>query len=318
MSLNITDLFKISGTILLLGETGVGKSYLAKTIHQNSCYRGHNFVVSNLATTKEDLLESELFGHIRGSFTGAIRNRKGAAETTGKGTLFLDEIGELSLSAQKKLLMLLDEQIFFAVGDEHPKKFSGRVIAATNKNLPQMVQEGSFRQDLFYRLNVFTYTIPPLRSSPEELCRLVHHFFSAFKQKQGRHKLHLDENSKQMLQNHSWPGNIRELKNCMEYLVSITPPEATLTSPSDLPEWCFNSRPTLGLELLKHDSSTPSLQDDYPSALAEFEKVYFTHVLHKFSGRINLTANKINISKATLISKAKKYGINTLLLRAQA
>ncbi|MBF0208504.1 MAG: sigma-54-dependent Fis family transcriptional regulator [Oligoflexia bacterium] len=363
MGLTAEQLYGVLGTILLQGETGVGKSFLANQIHQHSSLSKSKFLILNLATIKDELLESELFGHVRGAFTGAIRDRKGAAELVGDGTLFLDEIGEISLNTQKKFLQLIDENIFTPVGGEIVRHFRGRIIAATNKDLKHMVKIGTFREDLFFRLQIFSHFISPIRENTNKLGELINNFFEKYKHKHNKNFLFLSSECKEFLLKYPWPGNVREVRNCMEYLVSLAPSSNVKTPVyiENLPHWIQlpPSIPTASLESTKSTKSTNSAEStdrevntqlsylnltqpqphplhfhlplppmtnemtigdvppQYADALAEFEKKYFINVLSRYAGKINVTAHKIKISKATLISKAKKYGINTMLIRAK-
>ncbi|MBF0361034.1 MAG: sigma-54-dependent Fis family transcriptional regulator [Oligoflexia bacterium] len=333
MSITIEDLFRVEGTILLLGETGSGKSYWARKIHENSKFKSKKFMNLNLATLSDELIVSELFGHVRGAFTGAHSFKRGLVEAVGEGTLFLDEVGELSLAAQKRLLMLLDEGVYSPVGSEEIKHFKGRMIAATNKNLKQMVERAEFREDLFYRLNVFSFFIRPIRENKHLLEEIINFYFNKYKKKfKGEDGLSLSIESEcyETLLNYCWPGNIREIKNLMEYLTSLS--RGDLIVKSDLPSYITEDK-TIGIgeQCSKISSSSHSSssscessadsKEEYPmeycQALEKFERSYFSYVLDKFDGRINYTAEKIKISKVTLISKAKKYGINTMLLRAK-
>lgn len=322
MGLSIEDLYTVRGNILLLGETGSGKSHIAAQIHANSLWRNQPFLILNLATIVEDLLESELFGHVKGAFTGAMQDKRGFAENVGAGTLFLDEVGELSLKAQKKLLLLLEERRFIPVGDTTIKEFKGRIIAASNKNLKEMVQKGKFREDLYYRLRIFSHYINPVREDRVRLETLIDDFLVLSMKKLGKDSLYLTAKCRKILLDYPWPGNIREIKNSVEYMVTMASKEAI--DQDLLPEWirayspeiniCLSPMPLLTEHGNNFNSSLMPL--DYNLAMEQFEAAYLTFVLEKFHGRVNFTANKLKISKSTLIAKARKYGINTMLLRA--
>jgi transcriptional regulator with PAS, ATPase and Fis domain len=204
-------------TVLLLGETGTGKQMLAEYIHRLSDRADEPFVPVDCLSLTESLFESELFGHVKGAFTGAIRDSLGFVRAADKGTLFLDEIGELSIRLQTKLLRLLQEKQVVAVGDVHPQNVDVRVIVATNRNLQEMVEEGAFREDLFFRLSVVTITIPPLRERSEDILLLANYFLGVQAELYGEQKKRLSPEVKTVLCRYGWPGNIRELANVMEH-----------------------------------------------------------------------------------------------------
>jgi len=297
MSLSLANLHRVRGNIILLGESGVGKSYWAKKIHNDSIRSAEPYYALNMATLSETLVESELFGHIRGAFTGAHCAKKGFCELVRGGILFLDEISELSLGTQKKLLGLLEERCFYPVGSTVLKQFKGQIIAATNKNLEELVRQKKFREDLYYRLTVFPIKVPSLcERSTDEIHDLVNYFLDEISIRYSREGFALSDELVSFLVKYSWPGNIRQLKNCIEYLVGCT--ENELASLNDLPPWINLSG---GFKLKKN----------YHQALAEFEKSYISNVLEINSGKINQTARMVQISKSTLISKMKKYGIDS-------
>ncbi len=288
-------LYGIKSTILITGETGCGKSTLAREIHRSSARKDFEFITANLATTSESLFESELFGHRRGAFTGAITDKLGFCDLADKGTLFLDEIGELSLSSQKKLLYLLEEKKFIPVGGCKERRFEGRIIAATNQNLHLMVAKGEFRRDLYFRLRIFEYRIPSLRSDAMELKRL----YTKMLYSKGITREHREWGKlEKIFSNYSWPGNIRELINCVEYYSVI----------GELPYWIMDKN-------YDSNNSVSNVDSTYNKALECFEKKFFHNVIIKNGGAINKTARIIKISKTTLITKLKKYGIDYGKLR---
>ncbi len=303
--LQIEHLYKVKGTILLTGETGTGKSYLAKKIHQNSFLRNHKFISVHLVSLSDNLIESELFGHIRGAFTGAIGDKKGLLEEVGMGTLFLDEIGDLSLSSQKKLLEVLEERTFQPVGSIIKKKFIGRVIAATHKNLDHMIKEGTFRQDLFFRLRIFNYELPPLRNDIQKVQEIILTLFEEFKVLFQKPHMVLEEKCFLFLKNHNWHGNIRELKHCLEYAFSFADKEISIKS---LPDW---------LRSPVNTCEKNCYPKKYYEALGVFEMEYLTNMLRKYNGVINKTAENIGLSKSTFVSKLRKYGINVYDIKSQ-
>jgi two-component system, NtrC family, response regulator AtoC len=225
---SMQDVFKTIGlvartesTVLVTGETGTGKELVATTIHRNSSYAHGPLVKVNCAALPETLLESELFGHEKGSFTGAIAQRKGKFEMANRGTIFLDEIGEMTLSTQKKFLRVLQEHEFERVGGSVPVKVDTRVVAATNKNLPMEVREGNFREDLYYRLNVIVIYLPPLRDRREDIPLLAVHFLDKHRVNVSSGPTQISTGAMRMLMEHDWPGNVRELENTIERAVVL-------------------------------------------------------------------------------------------------
>ena len=279
---------EINDTILLTGETGVGKSSLAKWIHRNSTRSNQKFLHLNIASISENLFESELFGHKKGSFTGATTDRVGFCEKIGAGTLFLDEIGDLSLDLQKKLLTLVDEGVFYSVGSTEIKRFYGTLIFATHKDIYELVQKGKFREDLYYRLFAFQFEIKPLRvrSNKKDLIEGV--ICSEINESERKPKL--TTCVRQFLYNYNYPGNFRELKQLIRYLVFVSNGVIDMTC---LPKW------------ITPRNKTKRNSDNYYDALEDFERNFIVEKLKKYKGKINHTAGKINISKVTLISKIK-------------
>ncbi len=222
------DVYKVIGrvarsesTVMVSGETGTGKELVATVLHRNSGYSGGPLIKVNCAALPETLLESELFGHEKGSFTGALNQRKGRFEMANKGTIFLDEVGEMTLSTQKKLLRVLQEREFERVGGSVSVKVDTRVVAATNKNLSQEVREGRFREDLFYRLNVISIYLPPLRDRKEDIPLLVEHFLHKHRYSSSSAPARVSTSAMQALVEHEWPGNVRELENIIERAVVL-------------------------------------------------------------------------------------------------
>ena len=221
--------------VLLLGETGTGKEILAQTIHQKST-RGGPLVPVHCAALSPTLLESELFGHEKGAFTGAIERRIGKFETANRGTLFLDEIGEIDLSTQIKLLRFLETKSFERIGSNETIHVDVRVISATNRNLQQMIREGRFREDLYYRLNVIELKLPPLRERITDIPLLFEHYIHVFEKENQLPKITIDENVFPKITKYSWPGNVRELKNVCESIIALLPKDKTVITISDLGE----------------------------------------------------------------------------------
>ena len=286
-------------TVLIRGETGTGKELLAKAIHFNSPRKEHPFVTINCAAIPKELLESELFGHVKGSFTGALAHKKGKAEMADQGTLFLDEIGEMPPELQVKILRLLQERELEKVGGTAPVKVDVRIIAATHRNLPAMIEDGGFREDLYYRLAVIPLELPPLRERPEDIPELVQQFFLQSKQKHGRPGLRLPPPLLPYFCNYRWPGNVREVENIIERLVVLARGEEITVD--DLPEGLRRERSVL-----------EELQLDLPAhgvSLEAVEKELILKALKKFRGNQTHAACYLDISRKTLIYRMEKYGI---------
>ncbi len=211
-----------NSTILLRGESGTGKELIARAVHYNSLRKDRPFITVDCASLSESLLESELFGHVKGSFTGAVSNKKGLFETADGGTLFLDEIGNISLSTQAKLLRFIEQREFKAVGDARIRTVNIRLITATNKNLESMVAEGNFREDLYYRINIFPIKLPPLRERRDDIPALAYHFLKLFSKEMEQPVKELSAAAMNLLMNHDWPGNVRELENVVHRAVILT------------------------------------------------------------------------------------------------
>jgi Nif-specific regulatory protein len=228
-------------TVLITGETGTGKELVSRAIHQNSSRHDSPFIAINCATLTETLLESELFGHEKGSFTGAVAQKKGKFEIADGGTVFLDEIAEIAPALQAKLLRVLQERQFERVGGNFPIRVNIRIIAATNKNLMQAVQQGKFRQDLYYRLNVLQLTMPPLRDRVEDIPLLATHFAAKYCSKTGKKIVGFSAEARRHLVCYNWPGNVRELENAIERALVLGTLDVIL--PEDLPEIIIESQP---------------------------------------------------------------------------
>jgi two-component system NtrC family response regulator len=286
-------------TILIHAETGTGKELLARAIHFNSRRRDKPFVTINCAAIPRELLESELFGHVKGSFTGAVAHKTGKVEIAHRGTLFLDEIGEMPGELQVKLLRLLQEGELEKVGAASPVKVNVRFVAATHRNLKAMIEDGTFREDLYYRLAVIPLELPPLRDRAEDIPELVEHFFLKTREKQGRTNLVLPPALLPRFQSYRWPGNIRELENVIERIVVLARgDEITLR---DLPDFLQRARPaidTLQLELPPQGIS-----------LEGVEKELIVRALEKFGGNQTHAAKYLDISRKALRYRTEKYGI---------
>jgi two-component system nitrogen regulation response regulator NtrX len=293
-----------NGWVLITGENGTGKELVARAIHNLSNRRDKPFVEVNCAAIPEDLIESELFGHEKGSFTGATTQRKGKFDLANEGTLFLDEIGDMSLKTQAKVLRILQERKFERVGGTRTIEVDVRVIAATNKNLEEEIQKGSFREDLFYRLNVLPFHVPPLRERREDIASLVKHFLAHFSRQESREDKTMAPDAMKVLQNYSWPGNVRELKNLIERLVIMTP--GTEIRLEDLPA---------NLTSRQNSSVSPGLVEsaldagNFREAKEEFEREYILRKLQENEWNISRTAEEIDLERSNLHRKIKTHGI---------
>lgn len=280
-------------TVLLLGETGTGKEVFAQAIHNASSRAGKSFMALNCSAFGKELLESELFGHKAGAFTGAVKDKKGLIEEASAGTLFLDEVGEMHVDLQAKLLRVLETNEFIKVGDTKSTRVNVRIIAATNRNLQQAVTDGRFREDLFYRINAFTIPLPALRDRKKDIPLLAAHFLKIFAQKTNARVESMSRDFTDHLQQHDWKGNIRELKNVMERAVILAGgTELTVTSlPTDLQNG-------------NQASKTLSAFD-----LASVEKLHIQRVLNHTHGNKTETARLLNIGLTTLYRKIEEYGL---------
>jgi two-component system NtrC family response regulator len=287
-----------TSTVLIRGETGTGKELLAKAVHFNSRRKDRPFITINCGAIPKDLLESELFGHARGSFTGAIANKKGKVELADGGTLFLDEIGELPLELQVKLLRLIQQGEVEKVGFTGVTKIDVRIIAATHRDLQALAEDGAFREDLYYRLAVIPLELPPLRERADDVPELVEHFFLKAKEKQGLAELVLPTRLLPYFGGYTWPGNVRELENIIERIVVLARgDEITL---NDLPDFLRRERPlveALHLDLPPHGIS-----------LEAVEKELIMRALEKFNGNQTHAAQYLDISRKTLIYRMEKFG----------
>ncbi|MEP6724856.1 MAG: sigma-54 dependent transcriptional regulator [Bacteroidota bacterium] len=281
-------------TVLLLGETGTGKEVFAQAIHNGSKRAGNPFVALNCSAFGKELLESEIFGHKAGAFTGAGKDKKGLIEEASGGTLFLDEIGEIHIDLQAKLLRVLETNEFIKVGDTKSTKVNVRIIAATNRNLQQDVTDGKFREDLFYRINIFTITLPALRDRKKDIPMLAEHFLKIFSLKANAQISSMSKEFTERLQHHNWKGNIRELKNVMERAVIL----------ADSSPLTINSLP---LEL--QSLSAASQQTLSAFDLSSVEKLHILRVLHHTNGNKTETAKLLNIGLTTLYRKIEEYGL---------
>ncbi len=286
-------------TVLILGESGTGKEVIADTIHANSARSEKPLIKVNCAALPENLLESELFGHEKGAFTGAITRRKGRFEVADEGTIFLDEIGELPVTVQVKLLRVLQEQQFEPVGSSKTMSVDARVIVATNRNLEEEIAQGRFREDLFYRLNVFPVYVPPLRERKDDIQPLAQHFLEAFNKKHKRHIKGLIPRVLDLFTRYEWKGNIRELENTLERSVILCREE--FITPQHLPE----SIQVLANEL---EAEIPNIATG--TTLKDMERQLILATLQQYAHNRTKTAEALGISRRSLQMKLKEYRIN--------
>jgi len=301
----INKLSHVDTTVLVRGENGTGKELVARAIHCNSPRKHGEFVAINCAAIPEDLMESEFFGHEKGAFTGAIERKIGKFQLANRGTLFLDEIAELKTDLQVKLLRVLQDKKFLPVGSSREVKTNARIIAATNQNLEKMIEEGTFREDFFYRLNVMPIFMPPLRERIEDLESLVHYFIKKYNRTNDHTLQGIDSKALKILCQYRWPGNIRELENVIErsFIVENSP----LITEGSVPD---NIRAAVSKQVnipLPSDYNGPM---DFDKFKVSTEKEFIINALKANGGKINKTVAQANIPKNTLLRKIKKYEIN--------
>jgi two-component system response regulator HydG len=320
----IDRLARVDTAVLIRGESGTGKELVAQSLHYNGPRKDNRFVAVNCSAIPESLMESEFFGHEKGAFTGADSRKIGKFQYAEGGTLFLDEIGEIPPSMQVKLLRVLQEKKFTPVGSNREIEINVRIVAATNRNLETMIKDGSFREDLFYRLNVLPIQLPSLRERKNDIEALSKYFVDRFNHRYKKNIKGLNEEACAILKAHKWPGNIRELENVMEHaFVLEASDEITVDS---LPEKLKKDRntdvtETSGAHLSLEMGSVPMGEDellsfklnvqkfDFQASKEEFEKQFLIGALRAFKGKINQTALHANIPKKTLLRKLEKYGI---------
>jgi two-component system, NtrC family, response regulator len=275
--------------VLLLGETGTGKEVFAQAIHYNSDRKEQNFVAVNCSAFSKDLLESELFGYKSGAFTGALKDKKGLFEEADKGTIFLDEIGDMSIDLQAKLLRVLEDGSFIKIGDTKTLQIDARIIAATNRDLKQEVTEGRFREDLFYRLSVFTIHLPALRERKEDIEELSAWYILQFARKLNKPAPKPDKEFLKKLKNHFWKGNVRELKNILERILILS------------------DGPVLSADVLPPDFNQSDLNESTSMDLATIERVHIQKILKHTGGNKTETARLLAIGLTTLYRKIEEY-----------
>ncbi|MFK7824742.1 MAG: sigma-54-dependent transcriptional regulator [Oligoflexales bacterium] len=318
----IFKLSKVDTAVLVRGESGTGKELVARAIHYNSHRKKGPFVAVNCAAIPENLIESELFGHEKGAYTGADKRKIGKFQFADGGTLFLDEIGDISQGMQVKLLRVLQEKVFTPVGSNQELKADLRIIAATNKPLEKMIEEEQFRSDLYFRLNVLPIMLPPLRSRQGDIAPLAEFMIKKFNTEHSRQINCLSPGAQQALQNYSWPGNIRELENVIEHAFILESSDTIQLGA--LPEHLLLVQrkadaslngASSGLEILPVKNLEKGMIDDfsdlnYPALKEQFEREFLIRALKAFRGKVNQTAAHTKMTKVTLLRKLEKYGIN--------
>jgi len=297
-----------NSTVLITGESGTGKELVARAIHYNSLRKGNPFIVVDCCTIPESLIEAELFGHAKGAFTGALTSKKGLLELAHTGTIFFDEIGNISLSTQAKLLRLLQEKEFRPVGSNRMVTVDVRFIAATNKNLLNLVKEGRFREDFFYRLNVFPIRLPSLRERKEDIPGLVHYFIRRYSEETGLNVLHISAEAMRILMSYDWPGNVRELENVIHRAVILA--EGTTIRPQDIQIEGFEDMHDLfktpgNIEELKRLKGCLKRK-----AIEEIEKNFLIDALKRNDYNITKAAQDVGMQRTNFHSMMRKYRIS--------
>ncbi len=301
----INRLSQVDTTVLIRGENGTGKELVARAIHYNSPRKHGEFVAVNCGAIPESLMESEFFGHEKGSFTGAVERKIGKFQLANKGTIFLDEIGELKTDMQVKLLRILQERKFVPVGGNREVATNTRIVAATNRNLEKLIEEGDFREDLFYRLNVMPIYLPPLRERLDDLENLISYFVRKYNRKLSRNIQGFSDESIEILRRYRWPGNIRELENLIErcFIMENTSRIEASALPDNIRTY---SQGNVAIDL----PGTYQGPLDFDRFKEQTEKEFIMQALRANRGRINQTVAHANIPKNTLLRKIKKYQIN--------
>ncbi len=289
-----------NGRVLIHGENGVGKELVARAIHAQSVRQDGPFVEVNCAAIPEELIESELFGHERGAFTGAVSRRRGKFELADGGTLFLDEVGDMSVKTQAKVLRVLEEQAFERVGGKETLRVDVRVLAASNQDLPDLIAQGRFREDLFYRLSVIPVEVPPLRQRAEDIPLLVEHFIKLFSGENAKRPKTISVEALAYFLSYEWPGNVRELRNMVERLVIMTPGD--VIGPEALPPPLRPRDPAATVEDTQREKTLKEARE-------AFERAYILGELRTHDWNMTRTAEKLGIERSHLYRKLKIYGI---------
>ncbi|MEQ1868896.1 MAG: sigma-54 dependent transcriptional regulator [Vicinamibacterales bacterium] len=290
-----------NGRVLILGENGTGKELVARTIHTLSRRRNAAFVEVNCAAIPEELIESELFGHVRGAFTGAVADRRGKFEVADGGTIFLDEIGDMSLKTQAKVLRVLQEQTMEPVGGTNRIRVDARVVAATNKDLQAEIRAGNFREDLYFRLNVVPIFVPPLRDRQEDIPLLAEHFMAEFAREYGRRLKHFDAGATGAVQRYAWPGNVRELRNVIERLVIMVPGESITRDDLGFLERPYAEPPKA--------VAAPIEKLTLIEARDRFECDFILRTLAEQQGNMSRTADVLGVERSNLYRKMRSFGV---------
>ena len=304
-------------TVLITGESGTGKELIARSIHYNSPRRKKRLVSVNISAIPRELIESELFGYEKGAFTGAIALKRGRFEEADGGTLHIDEIGELSVDLQSKLLRAIEEKQIYRLGSEKPVSVDPRIIASTNKNLKDAVRERSFREDLFYRLNVISINLPPLRKRKEDISELLRHFLKKHSAEFGTEKKVFSREAEQLLITHNWPGNVRELENTIKRLLVLSPDsiisaketKEAIDSQADYGETEVTERKTEELVRMMVENSDFSLRNVHEQVIGKVEKQLIETILAKTGGNMKQAATILGINRNTLSKKINDLGI---------
>ncbi len=303
-------------TVLVIGESGTGKELVARAIHNLSKRQERKFMAVDCGTLSPELLESELFGHVKGSFTGAVAHKQGLFEVANEGTVFLDEIANTSAAVQAKLLRVLQEKEFLPVGGTHYKKVDLRIICATNQHLRELVRRGNFREDLYYRLSVFPLLIPPLRQRKEDIAPLAYHFLAKFSQQTGKNTNHITDKTLEMLMEHDWPGNVRELAHVIERMIIIC--EGDTLMPVHLPTQIYS-------ESIEEDIGIPRTTRDLKilkkqlrkKAVADVERRFILQALERNNWNVTRAADNVGMQRTNFQALMRKYNIRLRDLASQ-
>ena len=297
-------------SVLVTGESGVGKEFFPQVIHAYSARKHSKYIAVNCAAIPEGLIESELFGHEKGSFTGAVNRKIGLAELADTGTLFLDEIGDVSMPMQLKLLRFIQEHTFYRVGGSQEHKVDVRILAATSRNLEDMIAKGTFREDLYYRLNVFPIYMPALRNRKSDIVLLAEYFLKKYDAMHGKSVARITTPAINMMSTYYWPGNVRELENCIEYAVLNT---------SDNVISGYNLPPSLQTAEATYSSLVPDAAKDgggdYESLVSSFEKELIVEALKLKKGNASAAAKHLGTTQRVVLYKIKKLGIDPTLYK---
>ena len=296
-------------TVLITGESGTGKELIARTIHDRSRRARQPFVAVNCGAIPEDLLENELFGHVRGAFTGAQHSRSGRFMTAKEGTIFLDEIGETTPRLQAKLLRVLQEREFNPLGSDVATRTNARFVAATNRDLREAIPAGEFREDLYYRLAILSLELPPLRVRREDIPPLVEHFLQHFS---GEHRRTIDERAMKRLQAHDWPGNVREMENLIERLVTLNDRDEIRVE--DLPELTghFGPHPR---DIPLNGFTLPGDGFDIDGCIQRFQREMMLQALERTHGNKTVAATLLGLNRTTFIERMRRHGLGSLVPR---